>query len=108
MNKLTKKVIIVFFILLALVIIVFAADYYRINSGDGQLIDEHNQCRIVSNGGSNDIFVPTKTSQEWEDFRNNAPGSISFSSCIQDPCGGCGGNEICCDGTCIPDTYECQ
>ena len=55
--------------------------YYRVNSGETKKIDEHGICKEVTNGGSKDIFIPTKTQAEWESFINNAPSEISLSEC---------------------------
>lgn len=60
-----------------------AADSYRVTHGTNQNIDEHSNCRNVTNNfaGGNDLFVPTKTSTEWTTFYSNPPAGVSIASC---------------------------
>jgi len=64
---------------------VSAAEYYRVNVGATVKIDEHSVCKMVTNNGSSAIFVPTKTSGEWSEFRLHYPSGISLSNCVAPP-----------------------
>lgn len=54
-------------------------------------IDRHGTCRIVKNGGSNPVMVPTKTAQEWSSGPNSfltnitMMDGVSVSNCIVAP-----------------------
>ncbi|MCK4714034.1 MAG: hypothetical protein KAT35_00540, partial [Candidatus Aenigmarchaeota archaeon] len=47
------------------------------------LIDAHSACKQLANSGSMTYFVPTRSSTEWESFRNAVSGlpGLSFSEC---------------------------
>jgi len=64
-----------------------AADYYQVDPGPPVEIDEHGECRMVTNNGSLAIFVPTKTPNEWAEFRIHCPDTpncpnITMSDCL--------------------------
>ncbi|MFH0891023.1 MAG: hypothetical protein V1856_03250 [Candidatus Liptonbacteria bacterium] len=52
------------------IVYVYAAQYYRINSGSYAQINEHGVCRKVSNDTTGDRMIPTNTAGEWSDFRS--------------------------------------
>lgn len=54
---------------------------YKVDSGQNKKVDCHGVCKNVKNNNSSDIFVPTRTSNEWSAFRSNA-SNVSLSSCI--------------------------
>jgi len=61
--------------------IVYAANSYRVGkSGASLAVTEHGVCKVVKNNNGNDIFVPTKTSNEWSLFRTNAK-NVTLSNC---------------------------
>ena len=83
-----------------------AAQYYRVNNGASIDINEWSVCKKVTNNTGKDIFVPTNTSNEWNQFRTYFPSGISLGDC-----GGGGGGctcpsgwwycaPMCCQGEC--------
>lgn len=66
-----------------LAFLLFGANSYSVSNGATQTIDEHGECRKVTNNHASGlaIFVPTKTSGEWASFRNNAPPSVIVAAC---------------------------
>jgi hypothetical protein len=62
-----------------------SGDYYNIPAGVAQTIDECGTCRIVTNNGAKNIFIPTKTNGEWQAFIANATantgGNVVFTAC---------------------------
>lgn len=88
MKKYPRSVQMLFAIVL-LALVAFAintvATGYKIDNGGEVFIDAHGICKRVKNtAASNDYFVPTKTSTEWQAFRN-ADGRLSEISL--DECG---------------------
>jgi len=83
----TKKYLFIIGLLLATIgsfyLVVLAAISYRVNSGETKQINAWGVCKKVTNNNSLDIFVPTKTSDEWTDFRNNATytSNVSLAEC---------------------------
>lgn len=79
----TKRRSVLIGILFAILIIaiVYAANYYKVDSGATSTIDEHGVCKKVTNNNALDIFVPTKTADEWTAFRNNASG-VTLADCL--------------------------
>ena len=77
----------------------WAADYHTITNGSNKTITEHSQCKKVTNTIGATLFVPTKTSTEWSNFRSNAGAvsGISLANCST----GCsftnfgGGDSLC-------------
>lgn len=61
----------------------FGADSYQVNFGTNSTVNEHGECRKVINNSVTglDVYVPTKTAQEWADFRNNLPTGIKVCHC---------------------------
>jgi hypothetical protein len=47
----------------------------------GPPIDAHNKCRYIDNSGSNSLFVPFKSAQEWSAFIQNHPADIAPQLC---------------------------
>ena len=74
-------------------------DGWQIAVGQTKQINCHGICKKVTNNCSKTIFVPTRTSSEWSEFRINRPSCVSLSEC-------CSVGEICnygswqCDGSC--------
>ena len=74
-------------------------DGWQIAVGQTKQINCHGICKKVTNNCSKTIFVPTKTSSEWSEFRINRPSCVSLTSC-------CTVGAICnygswqCDGYC--------
>jgi hypothetical protein len=60
-------------------------DFYSIPAGVAQTIDECGVCRIITNGGTQKILVPTRTSTEWTSFYTNVTantgGAVTVSAC---------------------------
>lgn len=48
------------------------------------VIDAHGTCQRVRHTGSQEYFVPTKSSTEWNTFRSNKPAGIQLNSCASD------------------------
>ena len=87
MNNKKRKIIIGVFIgaALGLVGFLYAANYYRVDAGKKAHINEHDVCKVVVNpSGYSDIFVPTKTSGEWEAFRDDSkrPSHVKLWDCV--------------------------
>jgi hypothetical protein len=61
-----------------------AADSYRVNNGTRVQINEHSTCRNVENTSGRDLFVPTRTSAEWQSFRDNFPSGVTLTGCVDD------------------------
>ena len=76
-----KNILIGFLVIIFLAVLVLAADSYRLNDGSDVDIDEHSVCKNVNNSGGKDIFIPTKTSLEWSEFRSNYPSGIVLDDC---------------------------
>lgn len=80
------KIFIIALILLSLITIGYSpdqGDYWIINSGTTEEIDEHGVCREVSVSSGPDVYCPVKTSGEWSSFYNNAGSvsGVSLSAC---------------------------
>jgi len=70
--------------ILALGGVVYAANSYRITKGGAATVtvNEHGVCKNVKNdNATSDIFIPTKTSNEWSLFRSNAD-NVTFTNCV--------------------------
>lgn len=63
-----------------------AADSYSIAPGSTTKIDEHGVCRQVTNNAGATIFVPTRSSAEWQSFLNNFTGATKAACPVA--CGG--------------------
>lgn len=62
---------------------IFAAESYRINAGNTLKINEWGVCKLVTNNpGWPEVFIPTKTANEWTQFRNNKPSHVNLADCI--------------------------
>lgn len=88
-KKNLKKVIVPLVILLVFAGVYAAQEWYRVDYS--QDICEHDEFRRVINNYSDDLFVPTKTSQEWANFRTNPPSNVSISlidCCVDGHCSG--------------------
>ena len=88
--KRKKNLISVFVIVslaaLILVQVVLAADYYRLPNGLVLDITEHTVCKTVENNSGKDIFIPTKTSTEWSEFRTHYPTGVVLTVCVVVEC----------------------
>jgi hypothetical protein len=82
-------------------------DGWRISSGPTREIDCHGVCKEVKNDTcGKDIFVPTKTPDEWLQFRTNKPGCVSLSGCVVIACyndSGCDDGDYCTSDICYND-----
>jgi len=104
-KKILKSLVLIAFSFLIAVFVVNAAQYYRVNNGASIDINEWSVCKKVTNNTGKDIFVPTNTSNEWNQFRTYFPSGISLGTC-----GGGGGctcpsgwwycDPMCCYGEC--------
>ncbi len=55
---------------------------YRVEPGDYVIVDEHGECRIVSNReGRPATMAPTRHADEWEQFRIYRPEHIDLAEC---------------------------
>ena len=88
-KNLKKAVVPLLLILLVFAGVYAAQEWYRVDYS--QDICEHGEFRRVINNYSDDLFVPTKTSQEWSNFRSNPPSNVSVSlidCCLDGHCSG--------------------
>ena len=101
-----KKVVVGLIILFLVGFIVYAADYYRIGSGEEEAICEYGLRRLVSNRDSRDLFIPTRTEDEWSSFVENHPDSSNLQTieCCSDA--DCDQGYICEDYFCSPIEYR--
>jgi hypothetical protein len=70
-----------------------SAQQYRVNVSQTVAINEHSENFNVTNSCAKDIMVPTNTSNEWLNFRNNKPACISLAA------GGGGSGSCTCNCT---------
>ena len=54
-------------------------------SGSNADINVHGNCKKISGSGSEDYFVPTKTSSEWLNFLKYMPSSLKAEDCSTAP-----------------------
>ena len=108
-KKFLKGFILITFGVLIVGVLVNAAQYYRVNNGTTVTINEWSVCKKVTNNTGKDIFVPTNTSNEWNQFRTYFPSGISLGTCDTPPppsptCSCPSGwwycAPMCCYGTC--------
>ena len=87
-----KKILIWILIIVAIVLIIFLIKLilaintvdtgFRVIAGGALMkIDAWGVCRNVDNNLAQDIFVPTKTSLEWSEFRTHYPAGVTLSVC---------------------------
>ena len=83
MNKVqTKKILIGMLIIVFLALLILAADYWRVNDGAAVTeIDEQGLCRDVDNDCGSDLFIPTKTYNEWNSFVIHYPAGVVLTTC---------------------------
>lgn len=84
-KKFLKGFILITFGVLIVGALVNAAQYYRVNNGTTVTINEWSVCKKVTNSTGKDIFVPTNTSNEWNQFRTYFPSGISLGNCDTPP-----------------------
>lgn len=63
----------------------FAADSYIVTSGASVEITEHSDCAIVTNGITQNVWVPTKAASEWASFRSTPPPGVTAVACDTTP-----------------------
>ena len=80
-KKFFKGFILITFGVLLVGILVNAAQSYRVNNGATVTINEWSVCKKVTNSTGKDIFVPTNSSNEWNQFRTYFPSGISLGTC---------------------------
>ena len=98
-----------FFILLfgiSLFITVYATgsqdEGFRGVIGEEKEVDVWEACQKVTNNNEKDIFIPTRTTEEWQAFRDNATNVALTSCCTDDPeCASRLGGEIWCSSASI-------
>ncbi len=56
---------------------------FKAGAGD-TTVDVHSLCKKVVNAGGDEYFVPTKSTEEWEDFRTAAGAipELTLEECI--------------------------
>ena len=69
-------ILIIFLAKLILAINTVATGFRVIAGGAIMEIDAQTFCRNVDNNRAEDIFVPTKTANEWTEFRTNYPAGV--------------------------------
>ncbi len=105
--KLKKNIPIIFGVIIFMVISSVTV-YGLINSistgfkatSTGTIIDAHGRCKNVAKTSGSDVFIPTKTSTEWNTFLTNHPANIDLSGCYTYlwETGGYGGCSVSCGG----------
>ncbi len=77
------------------------ATSFYVSVGGNTEIDCHSTCWVVHNNTCPlEIFVPTKTQAEWEDFIADRPACTSLASCCTANGVACGGAGECCSSQC--------
>lgn len=60
----------------------FAVESYSVNPGSTVTINEHGICqRVTNNNASLRLWVPTKSSAEWNSFQNKKPSIAALANC---------------------------
>lgn len=62
--------------------VIHAAASYRAGVGQTVTVNEQGTCKKVTNSGSQDIFIPTNTSNEWSLFITNRPSYVLLNDCV--------------------------
>lgn len=64
-----------------------AADSYVLPHGETVAVDEHSQCRVITNNHASgqSIWIPTTTPQEWTSFRDHLPAGVTAVACDRTP-----------------------
>ena len=57
-------------------------DGFRGVVGVEQTVDAHGECRKIINSGADEVFIPTRTDGEWQDFRDNKPSDVAINNCV--------------------------
>ncbi len=102
-KKFLKSFILITFGVLIVGVLVNAAQSYRVNNGATVTIDEWDICKKVTNNTGKDIFVPTNSSNEWNQFRTYYPTGISLGDCCLAVGSTCSVSGDCCSGYCYVD-----
>lgn len=90
-----KNVMILLFVFsLSFIHVAKANTSYSVLAGQTITIDEHGICKKITNSGSRNIFVPTKSISEWSSFLSNSPTGINLSNCSIS-CGSFQSNKYC-------------
>jgi len=82
-----KKVKALFVFIILIIVISFyfiayaAVNFYRGYTSQNIIVDEQSVCKSITNTGNKDVFIPTKTSNEWSLFRQNKPAYITLGDC---------------------------
>ena len=90
MFKIIKRYILTIVIILGIILFALVVkavnDSYRINKTVSLIINEQGSCKsVTNNSATNDYFIPTKTLNEWNLFKQNKPSDVSLGSCYQCP-----------------------
>ena len=88
MKNISKRFLILSILFILAIPVAYAintiSEGFKNTPGSSQVIDAHGVCEKVVNGTSDKTyFVPTKTSEEWQAFRDNIPTGVSLDDCIQ-------------------------
>ena len=97
MNNIKTKKILMWALIIVVILIVFLAKLilaintvatgFRVIAGGAIMkIDAWGVCRNVENNLAHDIFVPTKTSLEWSEFRIHYPAGVVLRVCAVAEC----------------------
>ncbi len=63
----------------------WSADSYQVaKDGVPVQINEHGSCYTVTNTSAKDIFVPTRTADEWTKFQNASIANVDITACGND------------------------
>lgn len=55
---------------------------FRVDPNTKKEITVHSECRQITNSATSSIFIPTKTSTEWLNFKTNYPqGYVTITNC---------------------------
>ncbi|GAJ00529.1 unnamed protein product, partial [marine sediment metagenome] len=93
-NKIKSKKILMWTLIIVAILIIFSAGIiiaintrdtgFRVIAGGPVMkIDVWGVCRNVDNNLAHDIFVPTKTSIEWSEFRIHYPAGVVLTDCVE-------------------------
>lgn len=81
-----KRLIYLFVIGLLIPFICFTVPSYSVAPGTFQIINEWGYCRKVTNNGTNTIFIPTNTLNEWGSFITYPPATVFVDACCGKTC----------------------
>ncbi len=80
-NTYIKKAMYVVLAIMFSLSLIYSAYYYRVNHGTNKQVSAYNICKNIKNNGPYDIFIPTRTQQEWNSFLHNPPPNVILEQC---------------------------